>query len=158
MEKLVRKKSNTPARISNPYLATCVKWEREGRFSPVRAMRTYWEQAGNSVSGAPSAARRRRLIMGVEFTQQNPQQRQWLVGRRRMWVHDSQGLGKLLPPKPAHKETVYVFCLPKSLCELLKPVCPEVLTINIRQPVLQVTSPFVNDQGVTDEAQCSENS
>lgn len=120
-------------------------------------MSTYWEQAGNSVPGALSVGRRRRLIMGFEFTQQNPPQRQWLVGRQRMCMQDSWGLGKLLPPKPAHKETVYVFCLPKKVCALLKPVCPELLTINTWQPVLQVTSPFVNDQGVTDEAQCSEN-
>lgn len=76
-----------------------------------------WDRASNSGPGAPSAATRGRLIMGFEFTQQNPRQRQCLVGRGRMWTHDSQGLGKLLSPNPAHKETVYVFCLPKNpLC------------------------------------------
>lgn len=69
-----------------------------------------------------------------------------------MGARDGQGLGRLLPHHPTHKETVYVFCLPKNLCALLKPVCPELLTINTQQPVLQVTSPLVNEQGVTDEA------
>lgn len=40
----------------------------------------------------------------------------------------------------------------ENLCALLEPVCPELLTINTWQPVLQMTSPFVNEQGMTDEA------
>lgn len=40
----------------------------------------------------------------------------------------------------------------KNLCALLEPVCPELLTINTWQPVLQMTSPFVNEQGMTGEA------
>lgn len=60
--------------------------------------------------------------------------------------------GRLLRPSTAHTETVYVFCLPENPLWVAEPVCPELLTTNTWQPVLQMTSPFVNEQRRTDEA------
>lgn len=60
--------------------------------------------------------------------------------------------GGAAPSGPAHMETVYVFCLPKKPLCVAEPVCPELLTTNTWQPVLQMTSPLVNEQRMTDEA------
>lgn len=61
-----------------------------------------------------------------------------------------------LPTQLMRKLFMFSVCQ-KNLCVLLKPVCPELLTINTWQPVLQMTSPFVNEQGMADEALSCEN-